>query len=298
MEIIHKMADSVIDVLISLPSHTPICVLAPSSLEELYKIVSDHIRIDSKLFEFMYDRKGTLFKIIDNRTYLSLIQKAIAQVQDELNLIIEFSNKQNMMLIEDDYENLELITSNQSISSILYESEVQTDQLLIYYKILNTHNSAQFDHVIINQNAKLIQLSDMILKNQIIVTPDTICALYSEDGYPITGSLIQMHFILCKEVLKNKEKLTIFVVPYFDVKFEPPINHEDGPVTLFLKHDTDESKKYAIRVDLTTTTVLKLKQKLFNASGIPTHELKIKIDQTYLINDSSLLSIFDIAEGE
>lgn len=105
------MENHSVHLLISIPSRGDIRIDAPNSLEELIKIVSDYNKIDPRLINVMYDSEGSLFRIVNDWIYLSLIESTKNQNLDELNLLIEYSYTQNKVQSVFNYDNAEELRS-------------------------------------------------------------------------------------------------------------------------------------------------------------------------------------------
>ncbi|CAG9312007.1 unnamed protein product [Blepharisma stoltei] len=297
---VNKMAENSIDLLISIPENTTLCIVAPKTYHELIKLISGQTNADSWQFSIMYDRDGRIVKIIDEKTYSTIINRATLSGKSELSFSVSFErNTMASYSRSDSSDSFSVLSSPGSeISLSLSEIQTPTIKYTIQCRIFNSSRPSDFISFKIEHKAKLLELSKMVLNYHQAKNPGLICAFYSENGYPLVGSLYQMHFTSCDEVLKDKEKICGFIIPDFDHKIEPPINHNDGDDTIFLKHDTDESKTWAIKVNLKKNTFLNLKQKMYNLLSIPTFNLKITDKNDSLFEDNKILSSYYIKPGD
>ena len=76
----------------------------------------------------------------------------------------------------------------------------------------------------------LSELSNKILDLENLSKSDWVCAFYTEDGNPLTGTLSQANFYNCSELFTLGSKLPVFIVPNFDIKTaEKQAPAEDPP---------------------------------------------------------------------
>ena len=82
--------DTKIDLLIEIPGQASILQLSPPSLIDLFNKLAESTGKSASSMSILLNRKGSWFKVSDNETYISMIQRASKANQDELELRVEF----------------------------------------------------------------------------------------------------------------------------------------------------------------------------------------------------------------
>ena len=130
-----------------------------------------------------------------------MIQRAVKANQDELELKVEF------LQVDEDWD---LVSSlNQTVSEEVKHEEIRLPEEThveqttnkLFYRYLNGPNSQNYQSLEINDlNILMIELSNLIVKQENLIESEWNCAFYSDNGSPITGSLSQMNFIKASEI--------------------------------------------------------------------------------------------------
>ena len=286
--------DTKIDLLIEIPGQSSVLQVSPPSLLDLANKLADTTGRSASSISILLNRKGSWFKVSDNETYVSMIQRAIKTNQDELELKVEF------IQADDDWD---LVSNlNQTVSEEVKHEEVHLPEEThfehtgnkLFYRYLNGPNSKNYKSLDINDlDILMIEISNMIVKQENLVESEWNCAFYSDNGSPITGTLSQMNFIKASELLKIGERVHIFIVPSFDIKTKEKLA-PSGEDILTITSKVDANVSYSLKIDLKTATVQTLKQSLYYFTDIPTYELTLKTTDSYLSRDDALLSEYQI----
>lgn len=121
-----------------------------------------------------------------------------------------------------------------------------------------------------------------------------------------------MPFIECSHVIPGSTKLNVLIVPNFDLKSLPAKDPREGSDSVVFQSISDATKNFIVKVDLATTTISELKQKLYSITNIPTFEAKFNIiddsaqvttdasnsNRTYLLNEIATLSSYGIIQNQ
>lgn len=286
--------DTNIDLLIEIPAQSSVLQVSPPSLLDLVNKLAGSTGKAANSISILFNRKGSWFKVSDNETYVTMIQRAVKANQDELELKVEF------LQVDEDWD---LVSSlNQTVSEEVKHEEIRLPEEThveqttnkLFYRYLNGPNSQNYQSLEINDlNILMIELSNLIVKQENLIESEWNCAFYSDNGSPITGSLSQMNFIKASELLKIGERVHIFIVPNFDIKTKEKIA-PSGEDVLTITSKADPNVSYSLKIDLKTATVQTLKQSLYYFTDIPTYELTLKTTDSFLSRDDALLSEYQI----
>lgn len=294
-----------IDLLIQVPDQPAMLLVSPESLQDLLsKLTSATSRPESSI-SLLYNRKSTWFKILDNDTYTSIISKTISSGLDEIELKIEFSDMGPVEEAWDLMSNISHIVPEETKEDPVPESFVVHEQpqfdgnSSLYYRFLNGPSTEKWNKLTIDDLEITLQaLSETIVEKESFSVNDWTCAFFTEDGNPLTGTLSQMPHHLCSEFFTFGAKLTLFIVPAFDLKSWEKIAPGEAPNTITVQHLTDENKSFTFKVNIETSKVIELKQVLYYFTGIPTYELRLKCNDSYLARNEALISEYGIIEGQ
>ncbi|CAD8192572.1 unnamed protein product [Paramecium octaurelia] len=119
-----------------------------------------------------------------------------------------------------------------------------------------------------NLEDSLMQVSEMVC-NGLQLQKDHVACFFSLNGLPICASLNQMHNVKVSEslnCLKNKEIFVIITKCKVGQPSLPKIDSELGEQQIFIQYSGSKS----IKVNILTTTVQELKQKVYHKLNIPT----------------------------
>ena len=289
--------DTNIDLLIEIPGQSSVLQISPPSLADLANKLAESTGKSASSISILFNRKGSWFKVSDNETYISMIQRAVKANQDELELKVEFLH------VDEDWD---LVSSlNQTVSEEVKHEEIRLPEEppveqggnKLFYRYLNGPNNQQYHSVEINDlNILMIELSNLIVKQENLIESEWNCAFYSDNGSPITGSLSQMNFIKASELLKIGERVHLFIVPNFDIKTNEKLA-PSGEDILTIASKVDSNVTYSLKIDLKTATVQTLKQSLYYFTEIPTYELTLKTPEAFLSRDDALLSEYQITSA-
>ncbi|CAG9312205.1 unnamed protein product [Blepharisma stoltei] len=296
------MDQQLIDLLVEVPGKGPLIIAAPSTLDELLLLISQYSSYQKNDISILYKRKETWFGIIDQATYSSILKRAQSASQSEIEIKVEISasapqNQLEELKTEVSWEIMSNVPAPAvSVPETLNESEATP---LIQYRYLNSADPETFNQLRIPAlDITLEDLSNLVLQLENKPPADFICAFYSEDGCPLYGSLSQMPFIKCNEVIPGSCKLNVMIVPNFDVKSLPSKDPNEGSDTVIFQSSADLTKTFTVKVNLSTTTIQDLKQKLYSLTLIPTFEAKFKSNDIFLTNDTFTLSSYNINQNQ
>ena len=301
--------ESSVDLLIEVPNQAPMLLISPATLQDLYSKISSASNKSESSISLLYNRKSTWFKISDNDTYISIISKTLSSGLDEIEMKVEFTDAvadEAWDLISNTLQSLpeppeELLKPEPPLDlpSAHEEAKVET-RFSLFYRYLNGPASERWIGLALDSlDITLLQLSNIIVSQESLATADWVCAFYSEEGNPISGTLSQMSHLLCSEVFPLGSRLPVFIVPAFDIKSgekTPP--SVDAPNTLTLQSLTDESLSFTFKVDFESYKVLDVKQVLYYFTDIPTYELRLKIDDSYLARNEAVLSEYNLVQDQ
>ena len=298
-----------VDLLITVPNQSPMLMVSPASLQDLYSKLASASNKSESSMSLLYNRKSTWFKITDNDTYTSIIRKTISSGQDEIEMKVEFlevapeeawdlmSNISHIVPEEAKEEpKAELVSDFFEV-----QEEAKVDpRFSLFYRYLNGPACERWVGLALDSlEITLQELSNIIVSKESLATTEWICAFYSEDGNPISGTLSQMNHHLCSEVFPLGSRLPVFIVPSFDIKSgeqTPPST--EGPNTITLQSLSDETLSFTFKVDFTSSKVIQVKQVLYYFTNIPTYELRLKINDSYLARNEAVLSEYNLVEDQ
>ena len=143
----------------------------------------------------------------------------------------------------------------------------------------------------------LSELSNKILDLENLSKSDWVCAFYTEDGNPLTGTLSQANFYNCSELFTLGSKLPVFIVPNFDIKTAEKQAPAEDPHTLTLQKLSDENISFTFKINLETAKVINIKQILYYFTNIPTYEMRLKNAESFLARNDALVSEYSLTDN-
>lgn len=295
--------DISIDLLIEIPSQPSLMIVSPGTFSELLSKISSSASKPESSISLLYNRKGSWFKIADNTTYISILKKTAAQGSDEIEMKVDWieePHKEEWDLMSD----LSRIVPNEEfkVQEPVFDfipAPVVQEKFSLYYRYLNSSKHDQYIGITLeNFEITMKELSDIIVLKENLATADWVCAFYSEEGSPITGTLSQMSYQICSSLLTFGLKLMVFIVPNFDIKSFEKIAPAEGQDTLTFQCASDENITFTFKIDISTAKVVTLKQILYHFTDIPTFEQRLKTADSYLSRNDAMLSEYQLASNQ
>mmetsp|Transcript_17085 Transcript_17085/g.16962 ORF Transcript_17085/g.16962 Transcript_17085/m.16962 type:complete len:179 (-) Transcript_17085:800-1336(-) len=99
-------------------------------------MVSRQIHLDPSQFHIMYERRGNLVKIIDERTYSSIINRSISSSIDEISFTVQFVKK-SITALHEPISDLLVSSIPQESAQASTEDTTQESSFKIERKLLN-----------------------------------------------------------------------------------------------------------------------------------------------------------------
>jgi ubiquitin-protein ligase len=295
-----------IELLVEVPNQSSLILVSPESLSVLLLKLSGSVGRPEGEISLLYNRKGSWFKIADDETYKSILKRTISQGNDEIEMKIEFLEvplaeeawdlMSNVSHINLDKQDIDLNVPKEETKIQVIKSDPQAS---VYYRYLNGTSPQTWVGVNIDDlDILLIHLSNTIVTKEGLSSSEWVCAFYTEDGNSLTGTLAQLNFVRCNEVFPLGSRLTVFIVPNFDIKTEDKLQPSDGPNTLVIQSSKDETVTYKLNINFETAKVIELKQIVYYFTNIPTYEIQLKSTDSFLSRNDALLSEYSLVQDQ
>lgn len=198
--------------------------IAPDSLDKLFLYLKSQPNLDGPL-ELHYNRKDTWVKVADDATYRYILRRALERDLEELVMkVVSLANSSSV----DSWE----VMSNSQQST---RSRQANDDNSVFYRILDLIPTEFKKIQLPMRDASLSDLSSLIIRNEGL-SPTLTAAMYTEDGYPLTGTLSQRQYTMCHDVIAQNSKICVFIVPNFDQISSERLNPNQGSDTVLLVH--------------------------------------------------------------
>ncbi|CAD8106696.1 unnamed protein product [Paramecium primaurelia] len=221
------------------------------------------------------------------------------QPQNKTNIVqqpIPQNNSIDKLLDKNQIQELQdkFYLDTQSIENIQQEGEGDFEFYLRFLQAKDIQKTYKFKCKLDNS---LMQVSELVC-NSLQLQKDHVACFYSLSGLPICASLNQMHNVMVQETLnslQNKEMFVIITKCKAGQASLPKIDSEEGQSQIFIQYSGIKS----IKVDLKTTTVLELKQKIYHKLNIPTPFQQLNyvgkiLDNTKLLQDYGIQNLANI----
>ncbi|CAD8206904.1 unnamed protein product [Paramecium pentaurelia] len=221
------------------------------------------------------------------------------QPQNKTNIVqqpIPQNNSIDKLLDKNQIQELQdkFYLDTQSIENIQQEGEGDFEFYLRFLQAKDISKTYKFKCKLDNS---LMQVSEIVC-NSLQLQKDHVACFYSLSGLPICASLNQMHNVIVQESLnslQNKEMFVIITKCKVGQASLPKIDSEEGQQQIFIQYSGSKS----IKVDLKTTTVLELKQKIYHKLNIPTPFQQLNyvgkiLDNTKLLQDYGIQNLGNI----
>jgi ubiquitin-conjugating enzyme E2 D/E len=159
------------------------------------------------------------------------------------------------------------------VPSLVVEEEAKEDmvsedeKLVLRYRILQSTMYQEVKKITAKTTDTLESLSNKILTVNGYNTKTYRGCLYSQEGLPFSRSLAEMTSHKLESLLKSDDLLYVVLTPFnVDNTTLPKIPHDAGTDQVFV----NSNGTHIVLVDIKTTTVVELKQKIYSKLDIPT----------------------------
>ncbi|CAD8117953.1 unnamed protein product [Paramecium sonneborni] len=203
---------------------------------------------------------------INTQNQVPQVQQNLTQSQNIQNLNnLNSQNSSNKLLNQNQLLELEdqFYLNTQNIKNCQYEGEFE-----FWVRFLQAKDTQQKFKYCCNLDHTLIQVSEMIC-NSLQLQVDYVVSFYNINGLPICTCLNQMHNVKVQEsinALKQREMYAIISKCKVGQASLPKIDSDVGEQQIFIQYQGSKS----IRIDLKTSTIQELKQKIYHKLNIPT----------------------------